>query len=186
MGRHFWQALVGLGIAITGTGLGACTIVTLAGPVPDLSTGDASATLDGGRDGAAEAEAAADEEPPPSTCNAQSCGGACCGGRCVSQTCHGCDAGTHFCPFKAGDTASNGFCVAQCSSCQSGSTTLGTTCFDCSSGDPVPTCVTSADQCPATSRAGACSCPSHNSGDCPGPTQVCQSSDGGDPICITP
>jgi hypothetical protein len=134
-----------------------------------------------------DAKDAQDEQPaPPPTCTAQSCGGACCGGRCVSQTCAGCDAGTHFCPFNSTVASSNGSCVGDCSNCQIGATVLGTTCFDCSLGAPAAQCVGSASSCPGTLNAGACACASGDAGECPGSTQVCQGSDGGDFTCLTP
>jgi hypothetical protein len=196
MRRHYLGVLACLGAAIAAAGVLACSVGNGGqGQTPDASVADASAEPDVVKQEAAvEAEAAAvmdaqdaqEAEPPPPTCTAQSCGGACCGGRCVSQTCAGCDAGTHFCPFSPGVRYSNGYCVAVCSGCKSAAITLGTTCFDCSSGVPAAKCANASDTCPQSVPAGACTCPSRDAGECPGPTQACQDYDSGAFRCITP
>jgi hypothetical protein len=202
MRARAWIVL-GVGAAMGALGVGACTVDgggTGAGPdssAPDANVGAMDAgtesspmdvTIDVTADVVVDAAmkdvlaetAPADvqqmpdvqEEPQP-TCTEQSCGGACCGGRCMSRNCGGCDAGSIFCSFHAGLPGSNGYCVADCSSCNAGGTSAGVTCFSCVGAAPAGRCALSASECPASLDAGACSCPSGDAGDCPGSTQVC-------------
>src|SRR5882672_11985557 len=120
MGRTRVGVLGVLGATIATAQFLACSVEGGGqGQTPDASLVDAGTepdAVDAQREDAAEEaveEEAVDvreEQAPLPTCTAQSCGGACCGGRCISQTCAGCDAGTHFCPFNPGAAISNGQC----------------------------------------------------------------------------
>src|SRR5258708_30875279 len=129
MGRTRVGVLAVLGATIAAAQMLACSVDSSgkAGQTADasLDAGTEPDVVDEQQEDAAE-EVAVEEadvhevQPPPSTCTAQSCGGACCGGRCVSQTCAGCDAGSHFCPFNPAVGLGSGSCVADCSECQPG------------------------------------------------------------------
>jgi hypothetical protein len=180
--RYALRVLVGLAV---GGGLAgaACSINRGGnGEVPDASASDAAA--DGAAEAAVAPEAAADatgDGPEAggdgaSACNAQNCGGACCGDTCVPRTCATCAMKPTFCPFTAGASSVNGYCVPDCSTCSAGAVT----CFSCALGVPVELCATALAQCPSDPTSGACSCSSGDAGECPGRTQVCATlGDGG-------
>lgn len=122
------------------------------------------------------------EAAPPNPCNASTCGGACCGTQCVPRTCAGCALGGVFCPYAENGT-SNGTCVADCSSCNLGSSS-SIACFTCYSTGLLAQCASSANDCPAAADAGACPCPSGSAEQCPGSDQTCSMVDG-EYVCLS-
>jgi hypothetical protein len=120
-------------------------------------------------DGAGDAGDARGENDA-SACNAENCGGACCGDTCVPRECAACSSGHVFCPFAPAPLP-NGYCVADCASCDAGGTAAPTECVSCATGTPVGQCTFDPVSCPESLDAGACGC--DGSSDCAGQMQVC-------------
>ena len=172
---------------------GSTTDASVADTSTDATVGDGAQPDSGSKDGSA-LDGHLETSTDAAACNATNCGGACCGDVCVARTCEGCNVGTLFCGYNGGAIQnSNGFCVASCSACTSGDggadggPTAELACVTCNGAATTASCVTSLDQCPATTSAGACGCAANDAGEagaCPNGTQVCVAPDAG-AACLT-